>query len=223
MNTGIDSCGGRIFRKPMEKKSRPLDFSERRLIRTLDSSITGMGEPDRDLKKLYPSTFPRFEEVLPHRGVALMFNSTSEIVGVGKEFYANPFLKEDPKTILIRTIILEDDKMFEGHFPERKVLPGHWQLEMMCQAAVVLVKCLEPDVKGLPALSNVESFRLSRPIMPRKQPVDIFVRVSLLEVNQMPDTSSALMYFFKGTIENSAGRHFSGASFTGMRHTFKER
>ncbi|MFH0969131.1 MAG: hypothetical protein V1804_01350 [Patescibacteria group bacterium] len=51
------------------------------------------------------------------------------------------------KTIFIKTSIAENDLRFEGHFPERKILPGHWQLEMMCQAAVILVKYLDQKLK----------------------------------------------------------------------------
>lgn len=57
--------------------------------------------------------------------------------------------------------------VFDGHFPGRPMVPGVILVEMMAQAALVLGRCLEPDIENKVAfLVSIDEARFRRPVLP---------------------------------------------------------
>ena len=96
----------------------------------------------------------QIEQILPHRGPALLLDRVLE-VAPGKR--AVGFRR-------IRT----GDPFLEGHFPDRPVVPGATIIEMMAQVAGVLTMLTLPERmrgEGV-ALLGLDRTRFRRPVVP---------------------------------------------------------
>ncbi|KKT87562.1 MAG: hypothetical protein UW95_C0013G0004 [Parcubacteria group bacterium GW2011_GWC1_45_14] len=59
---------------------------------------------------------------------------------------------------------------FDGHFPNKAILPAHWQIEMIALSAAILMKLRFPEFEGFPvATSFGDSQKFSKPIFPPQQ------------------------------------------------------
>ena len=96
----------------------------------------------------------RIMEMIPHRYPFLMIDrvvdviSNASAVGVKQVSYNEPY--------------------FQGHFPQRPVMPGVLIVEAMAQtAAVLVVHTLGPDAEGkLVYFMSVDNARFRKPVFP---------------------------------------------------------
>ncbi|MFA7209360.1 MAG: hypothetical protein WC120_03655 [Parcubacteria group bacterium] len=95
----------------------------------------------------------RLKYYLPHRDLALAIDNAIYDLEIRDRLTATKkFGKNDP--------------YFIGHFPGNPVLPGHWQLELICLVGAVLCGLMFPAQKGYPTLTGFDGMRLRRPIRP---------------------------------------------------------
>ncbi len=95
---------------------------------------------------------------LPQRYPVLMVDRVREI--------------EPGKRILAVKNVSANEPYFEGHFPNRPIMPGVLILEAMAQAAGILVfktRGTRPDAESLYYYVGIDSARFKRPVIPGDQ------------------------------------------------------
>jgi 3-hydroxyacyl-[acyl-carrier-protein] dehydratase len=94
---------------------------------------------------------------IPHRYPFLMVDRMVEVV-------------KNASAIGIKNVTINEN-FFQGHFPERPVMPGVLIIECMAQtAAVLVVETLGPDARGkLVYFMTVENAKFRRPVGPGDQ------------------------------------------------------
>lgn len=95
-------------------------------------------------------------EILPHRFPFLFIDRVTELVpGQYIKAYKNLTMNES---------------FFQGHFPDRPVMPGVIMLESMAQASIILaLKSLESDdpaANKLFVFSGIDNVRFRKPVLP---------------------------------------------------------
>ncbi|MDP1884711.1 MAG: hypothetical protein Q8L10_05115 [Candidatus Moranbacteria bacterium] len=123
----------------------------------------------------------RLEYYLPHRDWALALDSVTYDLEIKDRLTA---IKKLSAT----------DPYFKGHFPGNPVLPGHWQLELICLAGAVLCGLMFPAQNGYPILTSFEGMKLRRPIKPGDS---IEIRVAFLRQEIIHRNTH---YFLSGAI-----------------------
>ncbi|HJS32747.1 MAG TPA: 3-hydroxyacyl-ACP dehydratase FabZ [Alphaproteobacteria bacterium] len=96
----------------------------------------------------------RIMKMIPHRYPFLMIDRVVEAV-------------PDVSAVGIKNVTI-NEPYFQGHFPQRPVMPGVLIIEAMAQtAAVLVVYTLGPDAEGkLVYFMTVDSARFRRPVTP---------------------------------------------------------
>jgi len=99
----------------------------------------------------------RIMEMIPHRYPFLMVDKVVEIVA-------------NESAIGIKNVTI-NEPFFQGHFPQRPVMPGVLIIEAMAQtAAVLVVSTLGPDSEGkLVYFMSVDEARFRKPVGPGDQ------------------------------------------------------
>lgn len=95
---------------------------------------------------------------LPQRFPVLMIDRVREI--------------EPGKRILAVKNVSANEPYFQGHFPNRPIMPGVLILEAMAQAAGILVfrtRGTKPDEQSLYYYVGIDSARFKRPVVPGDQ------------------------------------------------------
>ena len=95
---------------------------------------------------------------LPQRYPVLMIDRVKEI--------------EPGKRIVALKNVSANEPYFEGHFPNRPIMPGVLILEAMAQAAGILVfktRGTKPDDQSLYYYVGIDSARFKRPVVPGDQ------------------------------------------------------
>lgn len=96
----------------------------------------------------------RIMEMIPHRYPFLLVDRVLDV-------------KKGESAIGIKNVTANDN-FFQGHFPQRPVMPGVLIIEAMAQtAAVLVVSTLGPESEGkLVYFMSVDSARFRRPVVP---------------------------------------------------------
>lgn len=97
-------------------------------------------------------------EHLPHRFPFLLIDRIREI--------------ELGKRILALKNVTINEPFFQGHFPQRPIMPGVLILEAMAQAAGILVFRTQgdkPDASSVYYLAGIDKARFKRPVVPGDQ------------------------------------------------------
>lgn len=96
----------------------------------------------------------RIMKMIPHRYPFLMIDRVVNAI-------------PDVSAVGIKNVTI-DEPFFQGHFPQRPVMPGVLIIEAMAQtAAVLVVHTLGPDAEGkLVYFMSVDSARFRRPVTP---------------------------------------------------------
>ena len=99
----------------------------------------------------------RIMEMLPHRFPMLMVDRVIDI-------------RRDVSAIGLKNVTA-NEPYFQGHFPQRPVMPGVLIVEAMAQtAAVLVVETLGPDAEGkLVYFMTIDQARFRRPVIPGDQ------------------------------------------------------
>lgn len=94
-------------------------------------------------------------EILPHRYPFLLVDRIVELEG---------------DRIVGLKNVTANEPFFQGHFPEKPVMPGVLIIESMAQVAGVLIgKRVEDSYKKLMLLASIESAKFRRPVEPGDQ------------------------------------------------------
>jgi 3-hydroxyacyl-[acyl-carrier-protein] dehydratase len=96
----------------------------------------------------------RIMEMIPHRYPFLMVDRVVDV-------------RLNESAVGIKNVTVNDN-FFQGHFPQRPVMPGVLIIEAMAQtAAVLVVSTLGPDAEGkLVYFMSVDNARFRRPVVP---------------------------------------------------------
>ena len=96
----------------------------------------------------------RIMEMIPHRYPFLMIDQVVDVVA-------------DESAVGVKNVTI-NEPFFQGHFPERAVMPGVLILEAMAQsAAVLVVHTLGEDAEGkLVYFMSINDARFRKPVFP---------------------------------------------------------
>jgi len=72
------------------------------------------------------------------------------------------------KAVAIKNVTLNEPH-FQGHFPERPLMPGVLIVEAMAQVSGVIVSQMPDFEKGLFVFTGIDSVRFRRPVVPGDQ------------------------------------------------------
>jgi 3-hydroxyacyl-[acyl-carrier-protein] dehydratase len=99
----------------------------------------------------------RVMQMIPHRYPMLMIDRVKDVV-------------TNVSAVGIKNVSINEN-FFQGHFPQRPVMPGVLIIEAMAQtAAVLVVHTLGPDAEGkLVYFMSVDDARFRKPVMPGDQ------------------------------------------------------
>lgn len=94
----------------------------------------------------------QIKEIIPHREPFLLVDEVLEM--------------EPGKSITAVKYVKEDEYYFQGHFPERKVMPGVLQVESLAQAGAIAVLSL-PENKGkLAFFGSIKEAKFKHQVVP---------------------------------------------------------
>lgn len=94
----------------------------------------------------------QIKEIIPHREPFLLVDEVLEM--------------EPGKSITAVKYVKEDEYYFQGHFPERKVMPGVLQVESLAQAGAIAVLSL-PEHKGkLAFFGSIKEAKFKHQVVP---------------------------------------------------------
>jgi len=101
-----------------------------------------------------PLDIEQIQRIIPHRYPFLLIDRVLEI---------------GEKTVVALKSVSGNEAFFQGHFPEKKVMPGVLQIEAMAQAGAVWVLSM-PQFKGkIALLAGVKEAKFRRPVVPGDQ------------------------------------------------------
>ena len=111
------------------------------------------------------------------------------------------------KTLQALKNITANEPQFPGHFPHRFVYPGVLTCEAMFQAGTLLgirtledegrITIVEGELPGYTLLTNIESFRFRRPVVPGDQ---LIMTARLLQFREARDIILGILEV-KGTVD----------------------
>ena len=118
----------------------------------------------------------RIVEMIPHRYPFLMVDRVIDVI-------------RDTSATGIKNVTV-NEPFFQGHFPQRPIMPGVLIIESMAQtAAVLVVETLGPSAEGkLVYFMSVEHARFRKPVQPGDQ----------LHVRVVKERSRANVWKFRG-------------------------
>ena len=94
----------------------------------------------------------QIKEIIPHREPFLLVDEVLELEA-GKSITAVKYVKEE-------------EYYFQGHFPERKVMPGVLQVEALAQAGAIAVLSM-PEHKGkLAFFGSIKEAKFKQQVVP---------------------------------------------------------
>jgi 3-hydroxyacyl-[acyl-carrier-protein] dehydratase len=96
----------------------------------------------------------RIQRMIPHRYPFLLIDKVVDVL-------------RDERAVGIKNVTI-NEPYFQGHFPQRPVMPGVLIIESMAQtAAVLVVETLGKDAEGkLVYFMSVDSARFRKPVIP---------------------------------------------------------
>jgi 3-hydroxyacyl-[acyl-carrier-protein] dehydratase len=107
-----------------------------------------------DAERVAEIDIQRIVAMIPHRYPFLMIDRVVDVV-------------PNESAVGIKNVSINEPH-FQGHFPQRPVMPGVLIIEAMAQtAAVLVVQTLGPDAEGkLVYFMSVDNARFRRPVVP---------------------------------------------------------
>ncbi len=94
----------------------------------------------------------RIRQLLPHRYPMLLIDRVLEI---------------QPEEIVAEKFVTANEPFFQGHFPEKPIMPGVLIVEAMAQAAGLVVFHNDPSSRGRGVvLAGINKARFRKPVLP---------------------------------------------------------
>ena len=94
----------------------------------------------------------QIREILPHRYPFLLVDRVEEII--------------DNKIVIAKKCITANEPFFQGHFPQKSVLPGVLMLEIMAQAGAVLLLSIEENKGKIAYFTGVKNANFRGMVVP---------------------------------------------------------
>jgi len=106
------------------------------------------------MEREYPLGYQQITELIPHRFPFLLIDQIVE------------FKKEE--RIIGKKNVTANEWFFEGHFPERPLMPGVLILEALAQLGVLYAQLLDDSVvnKKLAVFAGADKVKFKRPVVP---------------------------------------------------------
>jgi 3-hydroxyacyl-[acyl-carrier-protein] dehydratase len=97
-------------------------------------------------------TVDQVRELLPHRYPMLLVDRVIELSG---------------DSIVAEKLVSANEPFFQGHFPQRPIMPGVLIIEALAQAGGIIVRHSDPEARkrGV-ALAGINHCRFRRPVVP---------------------------------------------------------
>ena len=95
------------------------------------------------------------QRILPHRYPFLLVDRVTDIVGTASALGHKNVTMNEPQ--------------FQGHFPDRPLMPGVLIVEAMAQVGGLIVSQMPDLPKGLFVFAGIDSVRFRRPVVPGDQ------------------------------------------------------
>jgi 3-hydroxyacyl-[acyl-carrier-protein] dehydratase len=102
-----------------------------------------------------PMDAAAIQRVIPHRYPFLLIDRVLEL--------------EPGKRIVGLKNVTANEEFFQGHFPDRPIMPGVLIVEALAQAGAVLALSQPEDRGKLPLFAGINNFRFRRPVVPGDQ------------------------------------------------------
>ncbi|MCO5247773.1 MAG: bifunctional UDP-3-O-[3-hydroxymyristoyl] N-acetylglucosamine deacetylase/3-hydroxyacyl-ACP dehydratase [Chitinophagales bacterium] len=131
-------------------------------VKLLKQSIASQLPSFQDKDKKYLFTQSDIKEILPHRYPMLMIDKVLEMT--------------ETSIVAIKNVHI-DESYFKGHFPEKPIMPGVFQIEALAQTGAVLVLSKQKNKKKLPFLVQIERSTFKSPVYPGDT---LFIEVNLI-------------------------------------------
>ena len=94
----------------------------------------------------------QIKEIIPHREPFLLVDEVLEM--------------EAGKSITAVKYVREDEYYFQGHFPERKVMPGVLEVEALAQAGAIAVLSLPENRGKLAFFGSIKEAKFKHQVVP---------------------------------------------------------
>lgn len=94
----------------------------------------------------------QIREILPHRYPFLLVDRIEEVI--------------DEKIVIAKKCITANEPFFQGHFPQKNVLPGVLMLEIMAQAGAVLLLSNEKNKGKIAYFTGVKEAKFRGMVIP---------------------------------------------------------
>lgn len=94
----------------------------------------------------------QIREILPHRYPFLLVDRIEEVI--------------DEKIVIAKKCITANEPFFQGHFPQKNVLPGVLMLEIMAQAGAVLLLSIEKNKGKIAYFTGVKDAKFRGMVIP---------------------------------------------------------
>jgi 3-hydroxyacyl-[acyl-carrier-protein] dehydratase len=113
-----------------------------------------MDDAPKSAERIAVIDIQRIVEMIPHRYPFLMIDRVIDVV-------------PNESAVGLKNVSI-NEPFFQGHFPQRPVMPGVLIIEAMAQtAAVLVVQTLGPDAEGkLVYFMTVDNARFRKPVFP---------------------------------------------------------
>src|SRR5690349_10240215 len=113
-----------------------------------------MDDAAKSAERIAVIDMQRIMEMIPHRYPFLMIDRVIDVV-------------PNESAVGLKNVSI-NEPFFQGHFPQRPVMPGVLIIEAMAQtAAVLVVQTLGPDAEGkLVYFMTVDNARFRKPVVP---------------------------------------------------------
>lgn len=131
---------------------KPGHASNIKLIRKLKNVVIPAGK-QREEKSILD--IEAIKKILPHRYPFLFVDRIIE-------------LEEDKRIVGIKSVTV-NEVFFEGHFPQRPIMPGVLVIEAMAQTAGVLMLKKKENLGKLAYIMSIDKVRLRKPVVPGDQ------------------------------------------------------
>ncbi|MCB6994061.1 3-hydroxyacyl-ACP dehydratase FabZ [bacterium 210820-DFI.6.37] len=94
----------------------------------------------------------QIKEIIPHREPFLLVDEVLEM--------------EEGKSITAIKYVKEEEYYFQGHFPERKVMPGVLQVEALAQAGAIAVLSMPENRGKLAFFGSIKEAKFKQQVVP---------------------------------------------------------
>jgi 3-hydroxyacyl-[acyl-carrier-protein] dehydratase len=134
-------------------------------VNSPDTTVTTPSEKTPTIKTTFSSE--EIQQLLPHRYPFLLVDKIIDYV-------------PEKKAVGVKNVTVNEPQ-FQGHFPERPLMPGVLIVEAMAQVGGVIVKQLPGLENGLFVFTGIDKVRFRRQVVPGDQ---LVMTVELLCIKQ---------------------------------------